>query len=43
MKKQIYDESFTEKEIGLIDELIEVSLNKKLFATEEELNKILKE
>jgi len=42
MKKEKYDESFTEKEIKLIDKLIEVSLKKKLFATEEELNKVLK-
>ena len=36
-----FDETFTEKEIELIDELITLSIKNKLFSTEEEMNKIL--
>ena len=36
-----FDESFSEKEIELIDSLIEFSVKKKLIISEEELNKIL--
>jgi len=36
-----YDETFSEKEIELIDELIALSIKNKLFSTEEEMNKIL--
>jgi hypothetical protein len=32
-----FDETFTEKEIELIDEIITISLKNKLFSTEEEL------
>lgn len=41
-EKNEYDESFNEKEIRLIDELIETTLKKKDFGTEEELMKLLK-
>lgn len=37
-----YDESFTPKEIELIDRLIELSINKGKLATEKELMKALK-
>lgn len=36
-----YDETFSDKEIELIDELITLSVKNKLFSTEEEMNKIL--
>jgi len=37
-----FDESFSDKEIELIDDLIELTITKKDFGTEEELKKILK-
>ncbi|HLD42219.1 MAG TPA: hypothetical protein VJB06_04225 [archaeon] len=37
-----YDENFTEKEIGLIDRLIESSISHKRLRTEKELWKVLK-
>ena len=42
-EKNAYDETFTEKEIELIDALISQSINKKSLVSEEELNKILLE
>ena len=36
-----FDETFTDKEITLIDKLIETSINKDTLTSEEELNKIL--
>lgn len=36
-----FDESFSEKEIELIDSLIEISVKKKKFISEEEINKTL--
>ncbi|MCK5601679.1 hypothetical protein KAR91_07420 [Candidatus Pacearchaeota archaeon] len=36
-----FDETFSEKEIELIEELLAISLKNKLFSTEEEMNKIL--
>jgi len=36
-----FDESFSDKDIALIDDLISSSLKKKNFKTEKELNKIL--
>jgi hypothetical protein len=36
-----YDESFSDKEIELIDKLIEVSIKNKDFSSEEELDKLL--
>lgn len=41
-EKEQYDDSFTEKEIELIDKIITKSLKKKAFATEEELRKALR-
>ena len=38
-----YDDSFTEKEITLIDSIIEKSVEKGDFSTEEKMNKILLE
>jgi len=38
-----FDESFSDKEIELIDTLITLSIKKKDFSTEEEMNKILLE
>ena len=40
-KKNIFDESFSEKEIELIDNLIETSIKRDDLGSEEELNKIL--
>jgi hypothetical protein len=42
-EKNEFDESFNDKEIELIDSLIELSLKKKDFVSEEELNKVLLE
>ncbi len=42
-KKNIFDESFSEKEIELIDNLIETSIKRDDLGSEEELNKILLE
>ncbi|MFH1151864.1 MAG: hypothetical protein ABIJ14_03170 [Nanoarchaeota archaeon] len=42
-EKNEFDETFTNKEIELIDELITLSIKNKLFSTEEEMNKILLE
>ncbi|MFW6226259.1 MAG: hypothetical protein ACOC3V_04820 [bacterium] len=42
-EKNEFDENFNEKEIELIDAIIEKSLKKKNFASEDELNKILLE
>ena len=36
-----FDETFTDKEITLIDKLIETSINKDTLTSEEDLNKIL--
>lgn len=36
-----YDETFSEKEIDLIDRLIEHAIKTKDFGTEEELNRVL--
>ncbi len=36
-----FDESFSEKEIELIDSVIEISVKKKKFISEEEINKTL--
>ena len=36
-----YDETFSNDEINLIDNLIEISVKNKQFVSEEELNKIL--
>ena len=40
-EKNEFDEVFNEKEIGLIDDLIEVTIKNRDFSTEEEMNKIL--
>ena len=40
-EKNEFDEAFSEKEIELIDSLIEASIKKKAFVSEEELNKVL--
>lgn len=40
-EKNDFDESFTEKEIGLVDSLIEKSIKKGKFANEKELMKAL--
>jgi len=37
-----YDESFTAKEIGLIDKIIDMSISKKRLVSEKELMKALK-
>lgn len=37
-----YDETFSEKEIKLIDKIIELSISKKQLSTEKELMKVLK-
>mgnify|MGYP007123684864 CR=1 FL=1 len=42
-EKNEFDENFTSQEIQLIDQLITLSLKKKSFSTEEEINKILLE
>ena len=42
-EKNEYDETFSESEINLVDSLIEMSLKKKAFVSEEELKKILLE
>ncbi len=42
-EKNKFDESFNEKEIDLIDNLIEKIIKNKDFSTEKELNKILLE
>ena len=41
-EKNEFDESFSDKEIEIIDDLIELTITKKDFGTEEELKKILK-
>ncbi len=41
-EKNEYDETFNEKEIALIDNLISSTLKKKDFGTEEELMRLLK-
>jgi len=40
-EKNQFDENFTNQKIQLINQLISLSLKKKDFSTEEELNKIL--
>ena len=42
MEESEFDETFTKKEIELIEELAEISIKKGLLGTEEELRKILK-
>lgn len=42
-EKNEFDETFSDKEIELIDSLIDLSLKKKAIISEEELNKILLE
>lgn len=42
-EKNEFDETFSEEEINLIEQLITISIKKKLFSTEEEMNKILLE
>jgi len=42
MEKSEFDETFSEKEIELIEKLAEISIKKNLLGTEEELRKILK-
>ncbi len=41
-EKSLYDESFSEKEISLIDSIIEKSLKSKKFVSKKELEKALK-
>ena len=41
-EKNEYDETFSEEEIRLVDELIKTTLKKKRFVTEEELMNALK-
>jgi len=40
-EREEFDETFTEEEIGLIDELIEKSIRKRKIKTEEDLKKAL--
>lgn len=40
-EKNEFDETFSDKEIELIEVLLETSIKKNLFSTEEEMNKIL--
>jgi len=42
-EKNVFDETFNEKEIELIDNLIELSIKKGELVSEEELNKVLLE
>lgn len=42
-EKNEFDETFTEEEINLIDNLISLSIKKKALVSEEEINKILLE
>ena len=41
-EKNLYDDTFTDKEIELIDQLIELSISKKRLGTEKDLMKALK-
>ncbi len=40
-EKNEFDETFSEEEINMIDELIDATIKSKDFSTEEEMNKIL--
>ena len=42
-EKNEFDETFSEEEINMIDELISLSIKKKSLVSEEEINKILLE
>ena len=41
-EREEFDETFTEEEINLIDELIEKSIRRRKIKTEEDLEKVLK-